>query len=162
MTRFVRLSIFVGFATASYLALAKELLQIVTTTPEAMVWVTPPGATDGRQRAVIYGDPDKGSAFWTYRVRTTGPIRVEAHMHPVDEFITVLQGTWFLGVGDVFDIAGLKAYPQGSFVRIPAGARHYVATGEGVTIIQSSGSGQFRTEFFDLRKRIRQVPSPKR
>ncbi|MDX2235887.1 MAG: cupin domain-containing protein [Hyphomonadaceae bacterium] len=136
---------------ASCAATAQDAPRILTTRPDAVAWRTPPGAADGRERAVIHGDPDAGAGFWTYRIRTTAPIRVEAHTHPVDEYITVLEGDWSLGEGARFDESRLKTYPAGSFVHIPAGAPHFVATGAGVTVIQSSGAGPFRTEFIPPR-----------
>lgn len=114
-------------------------------------WRTPHGATDGRERAVLFGDPDAGSPFWTYRLRTIRPIQVQAHTHPVDEYITVLEGTWFFGIGESYEAAGLKKYVVGGFVHIPAGTPHFVATGENITVIQSSGSGQFRTDFISAK-----------
>jgi hypothetical protein len=45
---------------------------------------------------------------------------VRAHTHPDTEVDTVLEGTWYVGMGDKFDAAKLKPYPAGSFIVIPA------------------------------------------
>jgi quercetin dioxygenase-like cupin family protein len=66
--------------------------------------------------------------------------RVEAHTHPADERITVLQGTWHLGFGESFDASRLKALPTGSFVVIPAGTPHFHST-ENEAIVQVHGVG---------------------
>jgi quercetin dioxygenase-like cupin family protein len=123
---------------------AKPIASVVTVTPDALQWQRMPQFADGRERVVLVGNPEAGGD-WVYRVRVPQPIRVEAHTHPVDEYITVLEGNWLFGLGTVFDAAKLVSYPPGSFVRIPANTPHFVATGKGVVIIQSSGSGIFTT-----------------
>ena len=38
------------------------------------------------------------------------------HFHPNDRYITVLQGTWWVGSGPKFDPANTTPMPAGSFV----------------------------------------------
>ena len=38
------------------------------------------------------------------------------HFHPNDRFITVLQGTWWVGTGTKFDPANTVPMPAGTFV----------------------------------------------
>ena len=121
-----------------------EPAAVVALTPDRLAWETMPGFADGRQRVLLVGRPEAGGQ-WIYRVRVPTSIRVEAHTHPVDEYVTVLEGSWSLGVGRRFEPSALVAYPPGSFVRIPAGTPHFVATGEGTAVIQASGSGVFAT-----------------
>jgi quercetin dioxygenase-like cupin family protein len=52
-------------------------------------------------------------------------------------------------LGEKFDESKLKAYPAGSFIVIPAGVAHFVATREGPVIVQTSGNGRFRTDFLE-------------
>jgi hypothetical protein len=52
-------------------------------------------------------------------------------------------------VGDKYDPAKLKGYPAGSFVLMPAGLSHFVATKESAVIVQLSGSEKFRTEYVE-------------
>lgn len=117
---------------------------VVMTTPGDLRWQVMPQFADGRERAVLLGNPETGGD-WVYRIRVSRPIRVEAHTHPVDEVITVLEGEWSFGLGKTFDASKLVSFPAGSFVRIPANTPHFVATGESTVIIQSSGSGVFAT-----------------
>src|SRR4029078_2336292 len=116
--------------------------EIVGLTAEQVQWFTPPYYTDGRQRAQLFGDSSAGGA-WIDRAKIPGGARVLAHTHPQDEPVTVIEGTWYLGEGTKFDSTKLKAYPQGSFILIPAGVPHFVATKEGAVIIQLSGNGKF-------------------
>jgi len=76
-------------------------------------------------------------------------LRGFAHTHPDDEIVTVIAGTWLLGIGDTFEETKLKAYPAGSFIVIPAGVPHFLATKEGPVIVQVSGHGVFRTNYVE-------------
>jgi quercetin dioxygenase-like cupin family protein len=54
-----------------------------------------------------------------------------------------------LGEGAKFDSEKLKGYPPGSFIVIPAGIPHFVATKEGTVIIQLSGIEKFKTNYLE-------------
>ena len=117
-------------------------------TPAQVQWFTPSYYTDGRQRAQLYGDSSQ-SEPWIDRVKIPAGKYVAAHTHPQDELVTVIDGTWFVGVGDKYDPAKLKGYPPGSFVVIPAGLSHFVAAKESAVIVQLSGGEKFRTEYVE-------------
>jgi len=119
--------------------------EIVGLTPEQVRWFTPSYYKDGRQRAQMYGDSSQSGA-WVDRVKIPADMRVLAHTHPHDELVTVIEGTWYLGEGERFDPAKLKGYPAGSFIVIPAGVPHFVATKESAVIVQLSGTGKFATD----------------
>jgi quercetin dioxygenase-like cupin family protein len=122
--------------------------EIVGLTPEQVRWFTPPYYKDGRQRAQLFGDSSQDGA-WIDRVKIPGGMHVLAHTHPQDELVTVIEGTWYLGEGERFDSAKLKGYPAGSFIVIPAGVPHFVATKEGTVIVQLSGTSKFRTDYLE-------------
>jgi quercetin dioxygenase-like cupin family protein len=121
---------------------------IVSVTPEQVRWFTPPYYTDGRQRAKLFGDSDR-DVVWVDRVKIPGGKHVPAHTHPRDELATVIRGTWYVGVGEPFDQAKLKAYPAGSFVMIPAGVPHFVATKKGPVVVQLNGTGKWDTHYIE-------------
>ena len=108
---------------------AESPKQVIALTPLDIRWFTPAYYTDGRQRAHLLGDSSKGGD-WIDRVKIPGGSRVLAHTHPEDEVVTVIEGTWYLGIGERFDEAKLKAYPAGSFILIPADVPHFLATRE--------------------------------
>jgi quercetin dioxygenase-like cupin family protein len=125
---------------------------IVGLTPSEVRWVTPPYYNDGRQRAQLFGDSSQGGGadrIWVDRVKIPAHARVLAHTHMQDELVTVIEGTWYLGEGAKFDAAKLKAYPAGSFIVIPAGVPHFVATKEGPVVVQLSGTEKFQTEYLE-------------
>ena len=117
-------------------------------TPDEVRWFTPPYYNDGRQRAQLFGDSSKGG-FWTDRAKIPAGVRVLAHTHPQAELVTVIEGTWYLGEGTKFDSAKLTEYPAGSFIVIPPGIPHFVATKEGTVVVQLSGTGKFQTDYLE-------------
>ena len=142
-----------GIALASItLAIAvrmdKAQKEIVGITPQDVRWFTPPYYTDGRQRAQMFGDSNQGGT-WIDRVKIPAGGRVLAHTHPHDEIVTVIEGTWYLGEGEKFDLPKLKPYPAGSFIVIPAGVPHFVAAKDGAVIVQLSSTGKFRTQYLE-------------
>ncbi len=122
--------------------------EIIGLTADQVRWFTPPYYNDGRQRAHLFGDSGQDGA-WIDRVKIPGDARVLAHTHPQDELVTVIEGTWYLGEGAKFDAAKLKSYPAGSFIVIPAGVPHFVATKEGTVVIQLSGTEKFQTKYLE-------------
>jgi quercetin dioxygenase-like cupin family protein len=88
----------------------------------------------------------------TYRVRLPAGFKTEAHTHPADEDVTVLQGIWHFGLGESFDAARLTAVPAGSFVTIPAGTAHFIST-ETETIVQVHGVGLVGMSYVSTRRR---------
>ena len=122
--------------------------EVVGVTPEQVRWFTPPYYNDGRQRAQIYGDSSRSGA-WVDRVKIPAGARVLAHTHPQDELVTVIEGTWYLGEGEKFQPAKLRGYPAGSFIIIPAGVAHFVATKESAAIVQLSGTDKFVTNYLE-------------
>ena len=127
---------------------AESKKQVTALAPQDIRWFTPVYYSDGRQRAHLRGDSSQGGD-WIDRVRIPGRSRVPAHTHPDDEIVTVIEGTWYLGMGEKFDETKLKAYPAGSFIVIPAGVPHFLATKEGPVTVQASGQGIFRTKYVE-------------
>ena len=122
--------------------------KIVGISPEQVNWFTPAYYKDGRQRAQLFGDSSK-SGPWVDRVKIPAGMRVPAHTHPQDELVTVIEGTWYVGEGERYDAAKLKGYPAGSFIVIPAGTPHFVATKDSSVVVQLSGTEKFRTDYLE-------------
>ena len=122
--------------------------EIIAFTPLQVRWFTPSYYTDGRERAQLLGDSSQGGA-WVDRVKIPAGKRVLAHTHPQDELVTVIEGTWYLGEGTKFNSTNLKGYPAGSFIFIPAGVPHFVATEKGGVIIQLYGKDRFHTDYVE-------------
>ena len=63
---------------------------------------------------VLYGDPGEVGEPFVMRIRELPGSVIPPHKHPVDEHITVVQGTLYFGVGEKFDRAALKELKTGS------------------------------------------------
>jgi quercetin dioxygenase-like cupin family protein len=91
---------------------------------------------------ILYGDPEKVGEPFVMRIRELPGGIIPPHKHPVDEHITVVQGTLYFGVGDKFDRAALKEMKAGSYAFIPKGSTMFGYTPE-AAIVQVHGVGPF-------------------
>ena len=66
--------------------------------------------------------------------------KVPPHTHPVDEVVTVVSGTFSLGMGETADQSSAQPLPAGSFFALPPNTAHYVFIDE-ETVIQISTVG---------------------
>lgn len=62
----------------------------------------------------------------------------------------MISGTWYLGYGDQFNEAALKALPPGSLYTEPPSVNHFAMTKEEVTV-QVTGVGPSDTTYVDPR-----------
>jgi hypothetical protein len=115
-------------------------------TPSALKWRNgPPSLPPGAQIAILEGDPSKPGPF-VFRAKLPDGYRVPPHTHPKPERITVLSGTFHLGMGDKYDDKAALEMPAGSYGSWPAGMKHYAwVTGE--TILQLHGEGPWSIEY---------------
>src|SRR5262245_33199019 len=73
-------------------------------TPNDVKWgPAPPALPAGAQMAVLSGDPSKAEPF-TIRLKAPDGYKIMPHWHPTDENVTVLEGTFAMGVGEKFEI----------------------------------------------------------
>src|SRR5881227_2169037 len=119
--------------------------QHVVLNPADLKWGdVPPGLPPGAKMAVLAGDPTKKGLF-TVRMQAPAGYKVPPHTHPTAENITVISGTFNIGMGDKFDEAAGKSLEVGGFVVLPAGMKHY-AWSTGDAIIQIHGKGPFEIQ----------------
>src|ERR671910_895717 len=62
----------------------------------------PPSLPKGAQIAILEGDPSKEGPF-VFRVKVPDGYRIPTHTHPKTERVTVIQGTFHIGMGEKFD-----------------------------------------------------------
>jgi quercetin dioxygenase-like cupin family protein len=91
---------------------------------------------------VLYGDPEAVGEPFVMRIRELPGGIIPPHRHPVDENITVLQGTLYFGVGEKYDRAAMKEMKAGSYAFIPKGTTMFGYTPE-AAIVQVHGVGPF-------------------
>lgn len=108
--------------------------------PADIVWKDGPGSLPkGARFAVLEGDPGKEGPF-VMRLWMPDGYRISPHWHPKTERITVIGGTFNLGMGEQFDAARTLAMPAGTYGYWEAGMKHFAWT-KGETVLQLHGIG---------------------
>ena len=107
----------------------------------------PPVFEKGMLLTVVSGDPGKPGAF-VVRLKMPAGYKIAAHWHPTDENVTVISGTFALGMGDKLDPATMTELPAGGFALLPAQMHHY-AMAKTACEVQVHGMGPFALTYVD-------------
>jgi hypothetical protein len=97
---------------------------------------------------ILYGDPEREGEPFVLRIRELPGAIVPVHSHPVDEHITVVQGTWYFALGNEFRSEALQALTAGSYAFAPKGSSMFGYSPDGA-IVQVHGIGPFRIRWHD-------------
>jgi hypothetical protein len=101
----------------------------VVSMPDTLKWAEPP-VLPGARLAVVHGDPGKEGLF-VYRLKMPANYKIPPHFHKASENVTVLTGTFWIGLGEKFDQGAGKELPVGGFVAIPSRFRRTIRTMRG-------------------------------
>ena len=74
------------------------------------------------------------------RVMLPAGYRIPPHYHAAVEHVTVIKGTFKVGMGERYDSSAMTALPAGTFAAVQPGTRHF-AEAQGETIVQLHGGG---------------------
>jgi quercetin dioxygenase-like cupin family protein len=91
---------------------------------------------------ILTGDPEKPGEPFVMRIRELPGTMIPLHSHPVDENITVVQGTWYFAVGERWDKAALTPIRAGDYAFAPKGSTMFGYCPDGA-IVQIHGVGPF-------------------
>ena len=105
----------------------------------------PPSLPKGAQIAVLEGNPAKEGPF-VFRVKVPDGYQIPPHTHPKVERVTVIQGTFNIGMGEKFDKEATEAMPAGTYGFWESGMKHFVWT-KGETIAQFHGTGPWVIQY---------------
>ncbi len=116
-----------------------------TFTPDSIAWGPPPPfVAPGAKLAVLEGDPMASSGDYTARLSMPDGYRIAPHWHPNRENVTVISGTFKVGMGDTFAQDKMAAFPAGSFAYLDPEMHHYaMASGEVVVQVHGMSPLQF-------------------
>jgi quercetin dioxygenase-like cupin family protein len=116
--------------------------------PADVAWRDGPGSLPaGAQFAVLEGDPTQ-RGFFTLRLRLPDGYAIPPHSHPGVERLTVISGTFRLGMGDRLDRQDTRALAPGSYFAMPPGMNHF-AIAEGETVVQLTSIGPWQVNYVD-------------
>jgi len=119
---------------------------VIRLTPAELTWTAgPPMLPPGAMMAVIEGSFATPGPF-TVRLKFPANYRIPAHWHPVKVTVTVISGTFHMGLGDELDTTKGKTLPAGSVFEMPAKIHHFGWTRE-ETIIQEHGVGPLSVNY---------------
>jgi quercetin dioxygenase-like cupin family protein len=136
--------LFAGIPGGPPLAPKEEMAEIFL--PDKIKWQEgPPSLPKGAMIAVLEGDLTKDGPF-TFRTKIPDGYRVPPHSHPKTEHLTVISGTFYIGMGDKFDEKAGKLMPAGSFGYWPAGMKHF-AWAKGETVVQVHADGPWSIQY---------------
>ena len=96
--------------------------------------------------AILEGDPMTPGKSFTARISCTDGSKVAPHTHPTTENVTIVKGTFRMGMGAKWDDAALKTLPTGAFFSMPSGMTHF-ALCQGDTVVQIHGIAPLRFDF---------------
>jgi len=115
--------------------------------PDTIPWgPAPPVVRPGAQFAVLEGDPTASSGDFTIRLKMPDGFRIAPHWHPLQENVTVISGTFKVGMGDTFNPDAMKTFPAGSFAFLDTNMHHY-AMAQGETVVQVHGQSPLQFNY---------------
>jgi hypothetical protein len=116
-------------------------------TPDAIPWgPAPPSIPAGAQMAVLEGNPAGNTGDYTVRLKLPDGYRFPPHWHPMRENVTVLSGTFLVGMGDTFDTSKMGSFAAGSFAYLDPDMHHY-AMASGAVVVQVHGQAPFQIRY---------------
>jgi quercetin dioxygenase-like cupin family protein len=137
---FSALTAVAAFAGVASTAPAEMMGEHTIVAPPEIKWGPAPAVLPaGAEAAVLFGDPSEEGLF-VLRLKLPAGYSVAPHTHPVDEVITVISGTFALGMGETADQRMAQPLPAGSFFALPPGTAHYVFIDQ-ETVVQISTIG---------------------
>jgi hypothetical protein len=117
-------------------------------TPQEVAWTAaPPILPQGAEAALLYGDPSQEGPF-VLRLKLPNNYHIPPHTHPKPELVTVLSGTFKLGMGEQADEAKAQSLAAGTFVGLEPGTRHFVYADE-ETVIEISTVGPWSLSYLN-------------
>jgi ChrR Cupin-like domain len=118
-------------------------------TPDSIPWGPAPSfISAGAQLAVVEGNPMANTGDYTVRVKMPDGYRFAPHWHPKRENVTVISGTFKVGMGDHFDESKMASFSAGSFAYLDPQMHHY-AMASGETVVQVHGMSPLQFNYIN-------------
>lgn len=97
------------------------------------------------QTYLLHGDPST-EGLYIMRIRFPAGQASRPHSHSRDRFITVIEGTWYAGTQEEFDMDNTVAIKAGGFMKHPAGAVHFDGAKDEAVVVEIRGMGPVETK----------------
>ena len=100
----------------------------------------PPSLPKGAKLAVIQGDPSVAGDLVTVRLKMPKGYTFPPHFHPTDEAVTVITGSFLMGMGDKIDRRSATMLKPGGWAVMPKNEHHYaIATAPSIVQVHLIG-----------------------
>ena len=133
--------VLIGFAPR---VVAQDEHKIVM--PDDIAWSAgPPSLPAGAEAAVLYGDPTAEGLF-ALRLKLPADYHIPPHTHPRPEVVTVISGTFQIGMGETANEEETQDLTAGSFFAFAPDTAHFAYTGE-ETVVQLNSVGPWALEY---------------
>ena len=133
-------AVFLGLIALPAAALAASDMVVIN--PGSIKWGdAPPSLPKGAKLAVLYGDPSKAGPF-CIRLMAPAGYKIPPHWHSQAEALTVISGTFYLGMGDKMDATAAQPLKAGGFHYLPP-KEHHFAFSKAASVVQVNGEGPF-------------------
>ena len=113
-----------------------------------MKWTDLTSLPPGAKIAVLEGPMNEATPF-TARLKLPANYRIPAHWHPATERITVLSGTFYMGMGEVLDTAKGIAVPTGGFAVMQPRTPHFAYTTNEAVELQLHSTGPWGVTYIN-------------
>jgi hypothetical protein len=130
-----------GIVSSSWAQTASHVM----VTPADLKWADVPSLPPGAKIAVIEGPLTEAVPF-TFRLKFPANYSIPAHWHPAIEHVTVISGTFSMGMGEKLDAAAAKPLSAGSVAIMQPKTPHFGLTKD-ETIVQVHGIGPWAVTY---------------
>jgi quercetin dioxygenase-like cupin family protein len=110
-------------------------------------WSPVPSLPKGAQIAVIEGPMNQAVPF-TVRLKFPANYTIPPHTHPAVERVTVLSGTFHMGMGGKLERGALHPVRTGDIMIMQPGTPHFAWT-EGEVMVQLHGTGPWGVTYIN-------------
>ncbi len=148
MTSRITFSALAICAAAGMASVTVNAQEHIMTKPGDVEWQAAPASVpEGAEAAVLYGNPGEDGQF-ALRLRFPAGYELPPHTHAKPEIVTVISGTFHLGMGEAADRDATDAMEAGSFFAFQPGLAHFAYTDE-ETVVQINSIGPWGIEYVD-------------
>lgn len=121
----------------------------IVATPDSLSWQDGPASLPpGAKFAPLQGDLAEQN-FITLRLEFPPDYEIPPHMHDAVEHVTVLSGTFYIGMGTQFDRSRATEMPAGTFAVMPNTEPHFAYTGDEPVVFQLHSIGPWGITYLD-------------
>lgn len=137
-----------GIALLAAAALALPVLaQHKVITDKDLKWEDVPSLPPGAKAALIEGPMNEAVPF-TLRIKIPNNYKVPPHFHPAVERVTVLKGSFAMGMGEKYDEKSMHTLKVGDMMIMQPKQPHY-AMAKGDTELQLHGTGPWGVTYIN-------------